>query len=650
MHMQRKKIWIFLGAVFLLSLYNLTIPFNFNLDISYSTRYFARDKDLKTIEISPISDKGGVLQIEIDSLGELRPEFINCLLAAEDKTLFKGFFYFKDGKPGVRKLRLGSFRGIPLVGTIRAIMFMGTKGGGSGLIQQLAKNLVLVKWEKYTGTQKHMQRKYAEIITAFALTSVYSREELLRMYLNTIPIMGNTDGRIYGFKTAAFRFFGKSDMNELSLDQFATLVASLKGGRFSKLDSTNMDTIMGYRGRIFDRMAENNMLTKAEADRFKTIPIKTSDRYKKYFCFRSAMQYIKWQAKEIAEKNNLDTNLVNYKIYTTLSRWIQTAAADAVEQTFIELNQYRNLNSDLLETGLAVVSPETGELLAMIGDADPYHFKGHLNHAFQTKRQIGSTMKPFVYATFFENGGTPQSMLLDDSIPGKFNPKNYNGTYSGQSYPASYCLSHSLNMPTANLINQRLIYASQVRGVMTRCGFQSKISLTTDMVLGTGLSSPLEMALAYCPFANGGKRVPIIAITKIEDRDGVVLWSIKNETRQKKLPSKPIIRASTAKDITICLTQALQPGGTGNKVRNYFSGIAAGKTGTTSNNRDAWFVGYTPKLTCAVWVGYNNNTALPEEINTGGKVAAPIWGRMMKNMENMRITYYSDSTKNKWPF
>ena len=646
MNTQRIKIISLCIIVFLLTAYNIYYPFSFNLNFTYSTRYFARDKDHRIIEISPISDSTGIMQIEIDSLNELKPEFINCLLAAEDKTFFKGFFYFNEGKP-----RLGSFRGIPITGALRAVISLGAGGGGSGLIQQLAKNLVMVKWEKYTGTQKHLERKYAESIATFALTSVYSHEELLRMYLNTIPVLGRTDGRIYGFKSAAFRFFGQSDLSELTLDQFATLVASLKGGNFSKLDSAHIDQVMNYRSRIFDRMVVNNTLSEKEANRLKPKPIILSNRYSNYFCFRSAMQYIKWQAKEIVKRNNLDTNLTNYRIYTTLSRWIQVAAADAVETTFNEYTQYRTLNNDLLETGLAVVSPLDGHLLALVGDADPYHYKGNLNHAYQTRRQIGSTMKPFVYATYFENGGTPQSMLLDDSIPGKFNPKNYNGFYSGQSYPAWICLSRSLNMPTANLINQHYIKALQITKLMEQCGYKNKIPLTTDMVLGTSESNPLEMAAAYCTFANGGHKIPVIAISRIVDKNGNVVYDLEKEPRQKKrASSKLVIRAETAKNITYCLTRALEPGGTGIRVRNYFTGRAAGKTGTTSSSRDAWFVGYTPRLSCAIWVGYNNNTILPDDINTGGKTAAPIWGLMMQNLEKTGVTYYSDTTKNVWPF
>jgi membrane peptidoglycan carboxypeptidase len=635
-----RKIFLFWMICLGLTLFNFLVPFQFDLNIDYSTRYFARDRDNRIIEISPLEKPSGILRIEIDSLSELKPEFINCLLSAEDKSFFKGIFYIEEQANGKKVITPGTFRGVPLSGIYRALSHGGKHGGGSGLVQQLAKNMVLLKWEKYAGSQMHLQRKYAEMLTAFALTSVYSGEELLLLYLNTIPVFNISDGRVFGFKAAAFRFYGTSDLSKLTLDQFATMVASLQGGYMRDLESS--EKIVERRAKILDRMVKLNFLEYPESERLKKIPVKVSDRFSTYYCFKPAIQYIRRQARQIARDFDLDTNLTNYRIYTTLSRWVQTAASLAVEESFAELDDYRYLHSDTLQVGMAVIAPGSGQLLALVGDADPFHYKGKLNHAYQINRQIGSTVKPFVYASFFEKGGNAESLLLDDSIPGKFNPSNFNGIYSKQKIPAGECLSRSLNMPTANLVNQGHVSVAEIRQLLKICGFRGNIPKSADIVLGSFESSPLEMARMYCTLAGGGHYVPLVCITRIEDENHKIIWELKDLKLKDRKPGKRfIIKPKTVSEINKSLTAATEPGGTGNRVRNFYNGPVAGKTGTTSNNRDAWFIGYNDNLCGAVWYGYDKNSQLPDQINTGGRIAAPTWGRMLNNLEKMGITAYS---------
>lgn len=651
-----KRDKLFLLSCLLFTLFNFFVPFKIQLDLDYSTIY--RSGDEKVVDILPYGVEKRI-QVPIDSMGELKPEFVNCILAAENKEFFKGLIYFKGGKIGFKNIRPGMFRGVPVAGLARSLFTFGMKGGGSGLVQQLAKNLV------HEGWSRNAQQKYSEGVLSFALTSCYSNEELFLLYLNTSPVFFNKHklnpetGQkrtglymypdvTYGIKTASIRFFGTSNLRSLTLDQFATLVASLKGGSFRLVDSLDSD-VKGRRNNILERMVQNGFLSANEALKYKEKPIVFNTFFKGNECYRSAIEFVRKEAVALAKENKWDTTLNGFRIKTTLSRYVQQAAADVVDSVFNSMDRLRYFNNDTLETGIAIINPVNGHLLGMIGDAEPYNFKGKFNHAYRDFHQIGSTMKPFVYGAFFEKGYTPETLLPDKDLPGTgdFRPSNYSGRCSNSDIAAKDCLKFSLNKPTANIVN-KYIGVRDVISFMKRCGYNGELTEDKAMVLGTASLTPLELARAYAPLANGGNSVPVISITEIRDKNNKLLWKLENFKRTGKWRTKKnVFRFSIAKQVTSCLVQALETGGTGNSVRSYYKGIAAGKTGTTSNSADTWFVGYTPTYCGAIWMGGMHNSRMPETINTGGKSCAPVWGLILSKIVQKNIDFY---TKRQWPW
>ncbi len=391
-------------------------------------------------------------------------------------------------------------------------------------------------------------------------------------------------------------------------------------------------------------MEQNGFLTKAKAEKYKAAPIVFNTKFKDNECYRSAIEFVRKEAVQLARENKWDTTLNGFRIKTTLSRYVQLSAAEVVDSVFEANAALRYFNNDTLETGVAMINPVNGHLLGMIGDADPFNYTGKLNHAYRDFHQIGSTMKPFVYGAFFERGFGPGSPLLDDDIPGSgnFNPRNFDGTCSHSSIPASSCLIRSLNKPTANIVN-RFIRVKDVISFMNRCGYKGQLANDKAMVLGTASLTPLELAKAYAPFANGGNEVPVVSITEIRDKDNKLLWKMENVRRTGRWRiKKNVVPFSVVRQVTGCLEQALETGGTGHNVRRYYTGIAAGKTGTTSNSADTWFVGYTPAFCGAIWMGGIHNASMPEAINTGGRSCAPLWGLIIRKIKEKNVDYYTN--------
>lgn len=623
-----KRDIIILSMIGICVFYILFFPYNFHVNPQYSTRYYSVDN--RVIDIAPIKRDERV-QIPIENLNELPPLFIQCLLATEDKDFFNGILYYKDGKHSIDNIRLGEFRGIPIIGFARSMLSFGTKGGGSGLLQQLAKNLMHESWAR------NFQQKFSENAAVIGLTSSYNKEELLLMYFNNVPLMLNSDGKIYkdgsktyGFKSALIRYYGTSNFNEIGLDKFAVLVASLKGGKYSNIDS--IGAIKQRRDFILGRMAALGMITDYEVKKYSARAIKFNFGYKYNSCMRGAIEYVQQQAIAIAKECNLDTTLSGYKIHTTLSRVVQNAAAEAVKEYAIKNKAYRYFDNDTLELGMTIINPRNGHLLGMIGDIEPYEIKGKLNHAYRDKNSIGSTIKPFVYGAFFDAGYTKNTLLYDgdNESVGAYNPNNFSGTCSNTNIPAITCLSKSLNKPTANIVNEYISYVHVIKFV-ENCGYSGNLTNDRSVVLGVDYLSTLDMCKLYAPFANGGTSVPVIGIERIVDGTGKELWNIQNQKNNIWSCNKGIISYSVAKEVNLCLIQTIESG-SAIVTKNYFKGKAAGKTGTSNNNRDTWFVGYTPTICTAVWIGGIKNKKLPKPIESGSLLAAPLWATFMQKV------------------
>jgi penicillin-binding protein 1A len=307
-----------------------------------------------------------------------------------------------------------------------------------------------------------------------------------------------------------------------------------------------------------------------------------------------------------------------------------------------EKSQWNNFPASMKQSQIGLISIEngTGKIRAMIGGNPDSDFRG-LNRSVQIKRQPGSSFKPFLYGSLLQNGTTLAAPLLDAPIvidSGKFNewrPSNSDNSYTGKYLTMETAIQHSINLCAAYAITH-LTSPDSVVAFSKRLGIQSQIPPYPSIALGTGEVSPLEMASSFAVFASEGTFSKPYSIIKIEDKNGRVYYSGNEQ-------SSVVLDSATS----YLMTQALEKvvdGGTAVSVRKYYKGFAAGKTGTTQNSTDAWFVGYTKGLTTAIWIGYDDpRRKLGGGFQYGGSACAPIWGKMMSSVSREFSGFSSDT-------
>jgi penicillin-binding protein 1A len=280
-----------------------------------------------------------------------------------------------------------------------------------------------------------------------------------------------------------------------------------------------------------------------------------------------------------------------------------------------------------IEVGFSVIDPKTGNILAMIGGANFKEFKYGLNHVTQIRRQVGSAFKPIVYTVAIDNGYPPCYELLNQPVTilmadGKrWTPVNSDGSFGGKS-TLREGLKLSINLVAVRAIME-IAPVKQVVEYAKRMGITSPLPPYESLALGSGEVSPLEMTSAFGVFANQGVYVEPISILRIEDKDGNII--------EENTPVRREVLSEETSFIMTSMMQDVVDGGTGSRVRNFFHLPAAGKTGSTNEFADAWFIGYTPQLVAGVWVGFDNKVVhFTNWDGQGGRAAAPIWGRFMK--------------------
>ena len=280
-----------------------------------------------------------------------------------------------------------------------------------------------------------------------------------------------------------------------------------------------------------------------------------------------------------------------------------------------------------IEVGFVAIDPKTGNILALVGGRSNKNFKYGLNHVTQIRRQPGSAFKPFVYTVAIDNGyppsfeiqNLPVTIMMADGT--RWTPSNSDGEFGGK-MTIREAIKHSVNVVAVRAIDQ-IAPVNQVIEYARRMGISSPLPPYASLALGAGEVTPLELTAAYGVYANHGVYVQPISILKIEDKDGTVL--------EENLPSQREVLSEETSFIMTSMLEGVVNGGTGGHVRDFFALPAAGKTGTTSDFADAWFVGYTPQIVAGVWVGFDNNSVhFKTWDGQGGRAAAPIWGRFMK--------------------
>ena len=614
-----------------------------------ATRIYSEDGEL--------IDKFYIENRTIVSIDDIPKDLIHALIATEDRKFYSHW--------GVDLDRI-------LKATVKNLLSFSVKEGASTITQQLARNLYAS-----IGRDISLTRKLKEAITAVQIEKTYTKEEILLLYFNQVYF-----GRgAYGVQAAAKTFFDK-DVSELTLDESATLVAMLKNPSGAYDPDQNPEACMERRNLVLNNMLEENYITKEVYELAKNDPIKT--RSKKDVAINTISgissqfsEYVRQQLEKKAEKygfniyrdglvvtTTLDTRYQKHavdavmdhlktfqKTFNSVWSWKshKTILNDAIDKNIRQSDQYKNAKTDAdrqkiynrlkndqkfidsvkeketaVQVGFVVIDPKTGHIKAMVGQNPNFPFKYGLNHVTQIQRQAGSSFKPFVYATAIDNGYSPAYNVSNDPlrvmIGGKaWEPK---GGGTGGMVSLRTALQHSINVATVR-VAMELAPMDQVIRLAHKMGITTQLPNVLSLALGVGDVNPLEMTSAFGVFANEGIWVQPISILRIEDRNGNVI--------EDNLPeSKEVLSEGTAY-IMADMMQDVVDGGTASIVRQWFHRPAAGKTGTTQDFTDAWFVGYTPQLSAGVWVGFDDpRIKFGGWYGQGGRAAAPIWGRFMK--------------------
>ena len=502
--------------------------------------------------------------------------------------------------------------GIDPIGIFRAIFAnltnRGIAQGGSTITQQLAKNAFLSQ-------EQTLKRKIQEAMLALEIEHKYSKKEILEMYLNQIYFGQGA----YGIQTAAKTYFNK-DVNELTLTQCAMLAGLPKSPNYYS-PFNNLNEAKKRKNVVLDQMVKYGYVSAAEAEDAKNqdLGLSKSHQSKEADEYASFIDYV---SQQVAKKYGDDALYKEgLKIYTTMDVDKQHAAVRAMRNL---PNNYTDENG-LTQPQAAIVSidPKTGHILAMVGGRGQDSF----NRASMAVRQPGSAFKPFVYLTALQHDMTPDTTMDDQPVTyGSWSPKNTGGSYSG-TMALSDALAHSVNTIAVQLADKvgtkNIIANAKKMGITTLDAKDDNLA----MALG-GLTkgvTPLEMASAYGTFANKGVHVKPTAIVKILDRNGNVLEDAS--TLEKEETKTRVMSEREAYEMTTMLEGVIDHGtGTAAAIGR----PAAGKTGTTDDNKDAWFVGYTPDIVTAVWIGDDTGSHSLGEIY-GGTIPAEIWKDYMSS-------------------
>lgn len=481
----------------------------------------------------------------------------------------------------------------------------GVSEGGSTITQQLAKNAYLTQ-------DRTITRKIQEVFLALQLERQYTKQEILEMYLNQIYFGQGA----YGVQAAAQTYFGK-DVDKLTLNECAMLAGIPKSPNYYS-PANNMQAAQARKAVVLDQMAKYGYIANSQAQKTKQEQLtlvkpvaKEKDNTAAYFIDYVTQTLIDKYGADAVYKEGL-------KIYTTLDMDMQKAAEAAVKK----LPTYRTDGNGVQQPQAAIVAidPHNGYIKAMVGGRGTDQF----NRATMAVRQPGSAFKPFVFAAALEEHFTPNTVINDAPIDiGGWRPQNDSGSFSGK-VTMREVAQHSINVPTVKIAQKigidKPIYYAQAMGISTFVldGVQNDKQLATALGGMTKGVTPLEITSAYGTFANKGVHVEPVVIVKVLDRNGKVL-------EQSEPKQNSVISANSAAELTDML-QTVIKNGTGRKAD--IGRPAAGKTGTTSNYHDAWFVGYTPDLVAGVWMGNDDNT--PMRGVMGGQLPAEIWKAFMQ--------------------
>ena len=621
---------------------------------------------------------------------DISPYLIQALVATEDKRFYD--HYGVDGE-----------------GLLRAVAFLGSQGGASTITMQTAKNLFTDNWNTKNKFIRLIQ-KIKESVIAIKLERKFTKQEILTIYLNTVPFSEN----IFGIGNASRSFFQK-EPDRLTIEEAALLIGMVNAPtKFNP--NRNPKLALERRNLVINRMAGQKYISEDQASQLKKLPVVTN--FKKLDengglapYFRSNLgEYLKKWCKEHKKSNGDAYNLFKdgLKIYTTINPRMQTYAEAAVGEHMRELqsefnrqpkirsgeiwkeyntqlessikqtDRWKNLkkedmsdedirktfnevvpmrifswdNNDkfidttmtpldslkyhkqILQTGFLAVDPFTGEVKAWVGGVDFRTFKyDHVN--VNTKRQVGSTMKPLLYSLAIEKAGLTPNTIVEDKqqmFDGYGMVPNTSRSCSGGTFPMAQALAQSRNCASAYIMKQingeSNEAAKELVAYLKKCNIQTEIEPYPAIALGSCEISLFEMVQAYTMFPGAGYNAEPFFINRIEDKNGNVIESFTPKR-------KKIIDEVTAYSVVSMMEGVIQRGTAQSmSAYNIQASSIAGKTGTTNDNSDLWFMGYTPQLLAGAWVGCDDRFLrfADNYFGQGARASLPIWAKFMKKV------------------
>jgi penicillin-binding protein 1A len=604
---------VLIGFIYYLSLDLPSLAQLERIDPELATKIFASDGNL----ISTIYSENRTFT----PYNKIPQYIIDCLLSTEDRR-----FYDHWGFDIIRFIKA----------FIVNIRHMEIRQGGSTLTQQLARNL-------YLGREKSIIRKLREIITAIQIERTYSKREIIEMYLNIIAF----DYNAYGIHAAARRFFSK-DVHEIAVEEGAVLIAILNGpSHYNPI--RHPDRAQQRRNLVLRSLYDTGHITKTCYDSLIRVPLKLDISTEKYKIAPYFVDHIEKKLANLEDSLHVNTQEDGLRVYTTLDTRLQALMDRAIDKVMpaiqARVRNYKEitkLKAELPETAdkdslfnektvlqiaFICIDPHTGHILAMVGGRDYSKYK--FNNAIQALRQPGSSFKPFAYTAAIDNGYLPcakfkdQPYTINNPDGTRWTPENFDKTY-GDPLTLRQALRKSRNLPSVWLIDE--ITPGLVVKYARQMGISSSLRAVPSLVLGTSEVRPIDLVSSFGIFANNGVLVEPISITRIEDKTGNVIYHA--ESKEKEVLGKETVF------IMNDMLQDVANRGTGAAARSIYhipyNIPIGGKTGTTNDYTDAWFIGFTPHLVAGVWVGFADSQL--KHGLTGSQGALPFWATFIKSV------------------
>ena len=593
---------VFLIFIYFYIFYKLPTPYslkNYNI-VPYATHILDRNGKL----LYKIFKDEKRTPVKVENLPD---HIVQATIATEDKDFLQ-------------------HRGISIVGGIfRAIkdtLLKQQLQGGSTITQQLVKSALLTP-------ERTIRRKVKEIILALWTERIYSKVEILQMYLNQVPYGGSS----YGIEEASKTYFGKS-AKDLTLEQ-AALLAGLPQAPSLYSPYANPDLAKSRRNNVLKNMLDEKYITSDQYNKTIKAPIDVISPQTTikapHFVF-----YVKNQLIDEFGIRKVEEGGLNLK--TSLDLEIQESVEAILTE---EIDKIRNLN--VTNGAVLVTKPSTGEIIAMVGSVDYFSNPFGAFNVTTANRQPGSSIKPLMYSHALEGSFTAATILEDTpvvfNIPGArpYRPVNYDGKFHGK-LPLRYALANSYNIPAVKTLNSigvsNFIEHAREMGIST---WEDSSRFGLSLTLGGGEVKMTDMAKSFGVFANQGIRQELSPIIEVRNSSGDIIYEDSNDSKRVLDPGVSFIISDILSD-NIARAYAFGRGST-LEIPGYKVAV---KTGTTNDKKDNWTIGYTPEYLVVVWVGNNDNTPMNQYLTSGITGASPIWNRVM----SMLLTEYS--TRNTW--